>query len=273
MSTELLNDLKNADQMRALSPNQFIDAETAGSWTLPEFNGYFKFKYAIESAIAICLLAVLWPVILVLWLAVVASSPGKGFYTQSRVGRNGRIFKVVKLRSMCCNAELGGKFRWSNRGDSRITPLGKILRKLHLDELPQLWNVACGEMCLVGPRPERPEITVSLEKLIPGYHARHSVKPGITGLAQVNLEPDTNINSTRKKQILDLRYIENANLLLDLRLIFGTSLRVIGIPGTTAMKIAGLKQVIEHDELTAIGYEFDTPEEELWNPSKKLGSV
>lgn len=267
MSTELLNDVRKADKSQASCPERFVDVESAASWTRPEYSGYFKYKYMFESAIAVCLLAVLWPVILALWLAVKASSPGKGFYTQSRVGLNGRIFKVVKLRSMCCNAELGGKFRWSNRADSRITPMGRILRKLHLDELPQLWNVACGEMSLVGPRPERPEITVSLEKLIPEYHMRHRVKPGITGLAQVNLEPDVNINSTRKKQILDLRYIENANTLLDLRLIFATSLRVIGIPGSTAMGFARLKQEIDHHELKAIGYEFDTPEKELWNPS------
>lgn len=273
MSTELLNDVKNDDRLQDSCPSRFIDVESPGNWTLSEYGGYFKFKYLLESAVAVCLLAVLWPVILILWLAVKASSPGNGFYTQSRVGLNGKIFKVVKLRSMCCNAESGGKFRWSNRADSRITPLGKILRKLHLDELPQLWNVACGEMSLVGPRPERPEITASLEKLIPGYHLRHRVKPGITGLAQVNLEPDININSTRKKQILDLRYIENANMLLDSRLIFATSLRVVGIPGTTAMVIARLRQHIDNHELQAIGYEFDTPEEELWNPSMAQRAV
>ena len=270
MSTELLNDVKNADQLPGSCPIGFIDIESAGNWTLPEYAGYFKLKYLLESAVAICLLVLLWPVILMLWLAVKATSPGSGFYTQTRVGLNGKIFKVVKLRSMCRNAELGGKFRWSNRADSRITPLGKILRKLHLDELPQLWNVACGEMSLVGPRPERPEITASLEKLIPQYHVRHSVKPGITGLAQVNLEPDLNINSTRKKQILDLRYIENANMFLDVRLIFATSLRVIGIPGSTAMGIARLRQEIDYHELKAIGYEFDTPEAELWNPSREF---
>ena len=140
-----------------------------------------------------------------------------------------------------------------------------------MDEMPQFLSVLTGEMSLVGPRPERPEITASLEKLIPRYHARHQVKPGITGLAQVNLEPDTNVNLTRKKQVLDVRYIDNSNLWLDLRLIFATSLRVFGIPGHVAMDIAKLRQDIFIYELEEVGYEFETPEEELWNPSK--GSV
>jgi lipopolysaccharide/colanic/teichoic acid biosynthesis glycosyltransferase len=269
MTTELLNDVKSVDQLQDSSPNRFLDIED-DRWSESKKRGYLKFKYFFESFVAVCLLAVLWPVILVLWLAVKATSPGTGFYTQSRVGLGGKVFKVVKLRSMCLNAELGGKCRWSNKADRRITPLGKILRKLHLDELPQLWNVACGEMSLVGPRPERPEITVFLEQRIPRYHSRHRVKPGITGLAQVNLEPDEHINSTRKKQILDLRYIQNSSISLDLRLLFATSLRVIGIPGSVAMKVARLEQEIHNDELHAVGYEFDTSEEELWSPSKEF---
>jgi len=270
MTTELLNDLKKADQLQEPFPNHFVDYTETVSCKESKNERYFKFKYLFESFAATCLLAVLWPFILVLWLAVKATSPGTGFYTQTRVGLEGKVFKVVKLRSMCCNAEAGGKCKWSNKADKRVTPLGKILRKLHLDELPQLWNVACGEMSLVGPRPERPEITVFLEQRIPYYHRRHSVKPGITGLSQVNLEPDEHINSTRKKQILDVRYIRNASILLDMRLLFATSVRVIGIPGTVAMTLARLEQEIQNQELQAVGYEFDTPEDDLWSPSKEF---
>lgn len=268
MTTELLNDLKNADRIAGTFPGHHID--DAEYWGESKNAGYFRCKYIVESVIAACLLVVLWPVILVLWLAVKATSPGTGFYTQSRVGLDGKVFKVVKLRSMCCNAEAGGKCKWSGKADKRVTRLGKVLRKLHLDELPQLWNVACGEMSLVGPRPERPEITFFLEQRIPHYHSRHRVKPGITGLAQVNLEPDENINSTRRKQVLDLRYIQNSGILLDLRLLFATSLRVFGIPGTIAMSVARLEQKIHNRELQAVGYEFDTPEKDLWSPSKEF---
>ena len=220
MSTELLNDLKNADQVQEPFPSHYVSYTDALSWEESRNERYFRIKYLFESILASCALVVLWPVILILWLAVKATSPGTGFYTQTRVGLDGKEFKVVKLRSMCCNAEAGGKCKWSGKADMRVTKLGKVLRKLHLDELPQLWNVACGEMSLVGPRPERPEITVFLEQRIPNYHSRHCVKPGITGLAQVNLEPDEHINSTRKKQILDLRYIQKSSLFLDLRLVF-----------------------------------------------------
>lgn len=268
MSTELLS-LKN-EQKSQNSPPKRLPPEDSVEWTRTKVDGYVRLKYFVDRVVAISLLAVLWPLILVLWLAVKATSPGTGFYLQDRVGLNGKVFRVIKLRSMCRNAEKGGQLIWSNKSDSRVTPLGRLLRKLHLDELPQLWNVARGEMSLVGPRPERPEITVSLEKLIPHYHSRHRVKPGITGLAQVNLEPDTNVNLTRKKQILDCRYIENSNLWLDLRLIFATSLRVIGIPGDVAMGVAKLRQDIYLYELEEVGYQFNTPDEELWNPTKEI---
>lgn len=267
MSTELLT--PKTESLHNSSPNQSSQPfEDAVEWTHSKSSGYMRLKYIFDRVVAISLLVVLWPLILVLWLAVKATSPGTGFYLQDRVGLDGKVFRVIKLRSMCRNAEAGGKLIWSNKADARVTPLGRVLRKLHLDELPQLWNVARGEMSLVGPRPERPEITISLENMIPGYHSRHRVRPGITGLAQVNLEPDTNINLTRKKQVLDVRYIENANWWLDLRLIFATSLRVFGVPGDTAMNFAKLRQDIYLYELEEVGYEFNKPDEELWNPTK-----
>ncbi len=231
---------------------------------------YFQLKYICDRIVGSVLLVGFAPLIACLWLAVKLTSKGPGFYSQTRVGLNGKLFKVVKLRTMRVDAEAGGRFQWCIHGDPRVTWLGKLLRKVHLDELPQLWNVALGQMCLVGPRPERPEITKSLALIIPQYHLRNSVKPGVTGLAQVNLEPDTNINITRQKQILDLRYIARAGLFLDLRMLGATALRMLFIKGANAMSLMGLYETISHEELVAIGYQFDTPEEELWNPSKGI---
>lgn len=229
---------------------------------------YFRFRNVFDRVVGSILLVIASPLIAVLWCTVKLTSSGPGFYIQRRVGLDGVVFDIFKLRSMRCDAERGGKAIWSFGLDRRVTPIGRILRKLHLDELPQLWNVARGDMALVGPRPERPEITWSLEKLVPNYHLRHSVKPGVTGLSQINLEPDRNINITRKKQILDLRYIQNANAWLDARMLFATMLRMVGINGELVMRITSLKQFISCDELSAIGYQFDASDDELWDPSK-----
>ena len=168
---------------------------------------------------------------------------------------------------MYLNAEASG-VAWSGIGDPRVTALGRFLRKTHLDELPQLWNVARGEMCLVGPRPERPEIIGSLSQIIPKYHLRMNVKPGVTGLAQVNLDADSNINTTRQKQILDLRYIANANMLLDLRMLIATALMMSFMRVELAMQLMRLRQEIDDSELYAMGYQFNVPEDSLWNPQK-----
>src|SRR5262249_29739465 len=126
-----------------------------------------------------------------------------------------------------CEALTGA--RWATKGDSRITPIGRLLRKTHIDELPQLWNVLRGDMSLVGPRPERPEIIASLENALAGYRGRLSVKPGVTGLAQIQLPPDTDLASVQAKLILDLCYVERYGLLLDIRLLIGTALYLFGV--------------------------------------------
>ncbi|MGN6543592.1 MAG: sugar transferase [Aureliella sp.] len=229
---------------------------------------YFRRKYLVDRICGCLLLLLASPVIALLWCAVKLSSRGPGFYLQERVGLNGRTFRIVKLRTMRHDAEAGGRIQWSHSRDARVTPLGRIFRKLHLDELPQLWNVARGEMSLVGPRPERPEITRSLEKLIPDYNLRHRIKPGVTGLSQINLEPDRHINITRQKQVLDLRYLRHASPWLDALMIFATLLRMFGINGEIVMKMTGLNQTITDEELITVGYQFEAAAEELWNPSK-----
>jgi lipopolysaccharide/colanic/teichoic acid biosynthesis glycosyltransferase len=173
------------------------------------------------------------PALVLVALAAVAvklTSAGPAFYTQMRAGRGGRPFTMLKLRTMRHRCEALTGPRWSPPGDSRVTAVGRFLRATHLDELPQLWNVLRGDMSLVGPRPERPEIIESqgLAKLIPGYQDRLSVRPGMAGLAQLWLPPDTDIDSVRRKVDLDLRYIENRGLWLDLRILAATALKLVG---------------------------------------------
>ena len=120
--------------------------------------------------------------------------------------------------------------RWCVPGDPRVTPVGRLLRRLHIDELPQLVNVLRGEMSLVGPRPERPEIVERLEKDLSGYRERLLVRPGITGLAQIQLPPDTDLESVRRKLALDRRYVRRRSAWLDLRILIGTCLHVIRVP-------------------------------------------
>jgi hypothetical protein len=128
---------------------------------------------------------------------------------------------------------------WTQAQDARITGLGRVLRKFHLDEFPQLFNVLKGEMSLVGPRPERPEFVEVLVKQIPDYSNRVVVRPGITGLAQLNLPPDSDLKSVRRKLALDLEYVERASLFLDIRLLFCTLLRIFKLP---ALRVLGLRR-------------------------------
>lgn len=205
---------------------------------------YFRKKYFRERLIGSVLLVLAAPAIVVLWCMVRLHSKGDGFFRQTRVGFRGKHFEILKLRTMVVDAEADGKARWCVKGDPRITSLGRILRKTHLDELPQLINVARGEMALVGPRPERPCFVEHLKKEIDGYEKRLSVLPGITGLAQVNLPPDETIDDVRRKQYLDLLYIQETNGGLDLRMLLGTSVRMVGIPGEMVARWLGLRRAI-----------------------------
>jgi len=197
-------------------------------------------KYAFDRWAGRILLVLSSPLLFLLFCLVKVTSRGPGFYRQIRVGLDGQLFEIVKFRSMVVDAEKPGQAVWCTKNDCRITGLGYILRKLHLDELPQLFNVATGEMSLVGPRPERPEICKDLAKEINGYHDRNTIKPGVTGLAQINLPPDECTDDVRRKQILDLHYIENANWWLDFRMLAATAMRMIGVKGEIVMKAMGL---------------------------------
>jgi lipopolysaccharide/colanic/teichoic acid biosynthesis glycosyltransferase len=155
-------------------------------------------------------------------IGVKLSSQGPVLYRQRRVGKNGEVFVLYKFRSMRCDAESETGAVWATPDDPRVTGFGKFIRRVRLDELPQLWNVLRGEMSLVGPRPERPEFVKTLAEQIPYYRQRHCVKPGITGWAQVNHKYGDTLEDTVTKLEYDLYYIKNISPSLDLYIVFNT---------------------------------------------------
>jgi lipopolysaccharide/colanic/teichoic acid biosynthesis glycosyltransferase len=192
---------------------------------------YFRWKGALDRCLAAALLIPGLPMIGLLVLLVRLTSRGPGTYKQVRVGKDGLKFMMYKIRTMRHDAEAATGPRWTHlEHDPRITRLGRVLRKLHLDELPQLFNVLQGDMSLTGPRPERPEFVRVLAQAIPGYWNRLAVPPGVTGLAQVNLPADTDLTSVERKLVLDCEYIRSAGLWMDTRLMLCTFLRIFKVP-------------------------------------------
>ncbi len=199
---------------------------------LPPAAGWYNaLKPAADLVAAAALCVPAAPVIFVCWVLVKLSSPGSGFYSQTRSGLGGRPYKILKLRTMAHNVESQTGIQWSQKGDCRVTRVGKFLRATHLDELPQLWNVLKCEMSLVGPRPERPEVIADkgLARQVPGYARRLDVKPGVTGFAQVQLPADSNVRSVRHKVAYDLYYIAHQSLWLDVRLVVATVAKAAGV--------------------------------------------
>ncbi|MBH9537552.1 TIGR03013 family XrtA/PEP-CTERM system glycosyltransferase [Novosphingopyxis sp. YJ-S2-01] len=172
------------------------------------------------------LLLLTGPIILFFALLVRLESRGPAFFRQTRVGRFGEDFQILKLRSMRTDAEAGGKAIWASENDPRITRVGRFIRKVRIDELPQAWSVLKGEMSFVGPRPERPEFVSDLEKEMPYYAERHMVKPGITGWAQINYPYGASVEDARHKLEYDLYYAKNYTPFLDLLILLQT-LRVV----------------------------------------------
>jgi lipopolysaccharide/colanic/teichoic acid biosynthesis glycosyltransferase len=188
---------------------------------------YSRVKALLEWGIAVALLILLAPLLIALAVLVKWTSTGPVFYFQTRLGRNGHPYQIVKLRTMVHDAESWTGPVWAAKNDSRITPLGRFLRDTHLDELPQLWNVLRGDMSLIGPRPERPEITARIELRIPEFRRRLQVRPGVTGLAQMLLPADDpndkDLDGVRKKLACDVRYLQQMSPMLDLRIALCTS--------------------------------------------------
>jgi lipopolysaccharide/colanic/teichoic acid biosynthesis glycosyltransferase len=195
----------------------------------PTPGSYERFKRTADLLLGGFLLLLSAPVIGLAWVLVRLTSASPGFYQQSRIGRFGEPFVILKLRTMQHDCEAASGVRWATRNDARVTAIGRVLRKLHIDELPQFLNVLRGDMSLVGPRPERPEFVGPLAEAIPEYLGRLRVRPGLTGLAQVQLPPDSNIDSVRRKLVLDLCYIHSRGPWLDLRLLMATALYLGGL--------------------------------------------
>ena len=197
---------------------------------------------ALNVALASAAIVALSPLMAVIGILVKVTSKGPIFYTQTRVGLDrrrgrtvdpavahrrredlgGRVFTIYKFRTMCVNAEHLTGAVWAAKEDPRVTSIGKHLRKYRLDELPQLFNVLKGDMNIVGPRPERPSIFADLRKSIPAYEYRQQVKPGITGLAQVNQQYDTSLDDVRRKVQFDLEYLRRQGLWEDVRIMLKT---------------------------------------------------
>lgn len=199
-----------------------------------------RLSRVVNISIATLALIVLSPALLVIAVAIAVTSSGPIVYRQTRTGLDrrwrtarlvddrrqedfgGRVFTILKFRTMEEDAERESGAVWASESDPRVTRVGRFMRRLRIDELPQFWNVLRGDMNVVGPRPERPTIVVRLREEIPEYQWRHRVKPGITGLAQVNQSYDASISDVRGKLRWDMEYIRRQSLALDLRIMIAT---------------------------------------------------
>jgi lipopolysaccharide/colanic/teichoic acid biosynthesis glycosyltransferase len=211
----------------------------------PDRFRYFALKAAVDRFLAVLLLVVLSPVLLACMALVRCTSRGPAIFKQVRAGKNGKPYTMYKLRSMTHDIEKVSGMQWSQPGDPRVTPVGRFLRRTHLDEIPQLFNVIRGDMALVGPRPERPEIVELLTPLVKHYSDRLAVKPGITGLAQIFLPPDSDLESVQLKTRYDRLYIQHTGPVMDLRILACTVLRLLCIRGGIGPRITGLAGMVE----------------------------
>jgi exopolysaccharide biosynthesis polyprenyl glycosylphosphotransferase len=181
-----------------------------------------RLKRIIDLAFALVGMVFFSPVMVLIAIAIRLDSNGPVLYRQTRVGLGGRLFEVLKFRSMRFDAEADCGAQWARHGDPRVTRFGRWIRKYHLDELPQFLNVLRGEMSFVGPRPERPVFVEQLRAQIPFYDERHSVLPGITGWAQVQYSYGASVEDALCKLEYDLFYLKNQSLLFDIAIVFRT---------------------------------------------------
>ena len=188
-------------------------------------------KKMIDIIISLMVIVVFSPLFLIVAAAIKLDSRGPVLYIQERVGLRGKIFNLYKFRSMVINAEEISGPVWAGKNDTRITHAGRILRKIRIDELPQIYNILKGDMSLVGPRPERPFFVEQLKKKIPYYQLRQKIKPGLTGWAQIKHSYDRSLDDVREKLKYDLYYIENMSLNMDFKIIIATIFVVLGRKG------------------------------------------
>ena len=179
-------------------------------------------KRFFDIVVSLIIFLISVPAMLITGLLIFLEDGAPVFYQQERVGRNGKTFMELKFRSMTNNAEKAGKPQWASSDDPRTTRVGRIIRKLRIDELPQILNVLKGDMSFVGPRPERPFFVKQLCQDVPFYNARHSIKPGITGLAQVRYQYGASVEDSVQKLQYDLYYVKNNSLFLDMLILIDT---------------------------------------------------
>jgi lipopolysaccharide/colanic/teichoic acid biosynthesis glycosyltransferase len=171
------------------------------------------------------------PIAIITAILIKIDSRGPVLYKQERVGKNGRVFTLMKFRSMRTDAEKNGPV-WASNSDDRMTRVGRIIRKIRVDEIPQFWNILRGDMNFVGPRPERPHFVAQLAQEIDYYEQRHLIAPGLTGWAQIKYPYGASIEDARKKLEYDLYYIKNQNLALDATIMFETIKTILSGRGT-----------------------------------------
>lgn len=224
---------RGADSLSRTNRSLANERGPAGAHVLPAsafaLRRTLRLKATLDFVLAVAITLVAVPVVLVCLILVWFTSRGPAIYSQRRVGQFGRVFTIYKIRTMYHNCESFTGPQWAKPGDPRVTPVGKVLRALHLDELPQLLNVLKGEMSLIGPRPERPEIAAKLTISIRDYDTRMVLKPGVSGFAQVHLPPDTCLTDVRNKLTLDKHYIRNISAWFDLKLMLWTGLKMVGM--------------------------------------------
>ncbi|MBO8206822.1 exopolysaccharide biosynthesis polyprenyl glycosylphosphotransferase [Prochlorococcus marinus XMU1406] len=211
--------ITNSDIIKGLFKTEFQSIE-------------MRIKRLGDILLALILLIITFPIILTSMILIFLDDRGPIFYTQKRVGKNEKIFSIIKLRSMRVDAERKGP-QWAKEKDLRITKIGTLLRKLRFDELPQLISVIKGEMSLIGPRPERPSIDKELKKSIPHYSLRYSIRPGLSGWAQVNYPYGASIKDSKNKLSYDLFYIKNRSFILDILILIKTIKLILNAKGST----------------------------------------
>jgi lipopolysaccharide/colanic/teichoic acid biosynthesis glycosyltransferase len=218
---------------------------------------YWRWKPLVEVVLALLVLIISAPVLALAALLIKLTLRGPAIYTQKRVGKDGRLFTIYKLRTMDRDCEEQTGAVWSGPDDPRVTRLGRILRVTHLDEFPQAVNVLLGDMSLIGPRPERPEIVKLLRFKVDGYTRRLCVRPGITGLAQVHLPPDVDLDGVRRKLVCDLYYIEHFNAWLDCRIFACTALFLFAFPLRLSRRLLRVPDPLA--SRAAVGLRMDGP--------------
>jgi len=233
--TETLLKMSLSNKVRIEESSSFLERVTGKvhlatlrpSWLI--FNGRSRetrlktlIRELVHRSLAFVGLILSLPLALLTAVLIKIESQGEIFYRQERVGKNGKVFEVIKFRSMQSNAEPEGKPVWATTDDDRTTRIGRIIRIIRVDEIPQFWNILKGDMNFVGPRPERPQFVDELAEQIPFYEHRHLAAPGLTGWAQVNYPYGASVEDAREKLQYDLYYIKNQSLIFDIIIVFAT---------------------------------------------------